>query len=59
MLVRRVRMADRRQFLHVVAVDDVAVPVQQQALRDFARAMAAFYDPGAPQPERLGLQPGP
>jgi hypothetical protein len=28
MLVRRVRMVDRRQFLYVVAVDDVAVPVQ-------------------------------
>ena len=28
MLVRRVPMVDRQQFLHVVAVDGVAVPVQ-------------------------------
>lgn len=28
MLVRRLRMVDRQQFLHVVAVDGVAVPVQ-------------------------------
>ena len=30
--------------------------VQQQALRDFAKAMAAFYDPGQPWPAAVVAQ---